>query len=287
MMGPGLALMYRISNKGKMPLTSALYLIPLAVLYYETGAQASTFTRVTIVLFVSVAIYLMFAWYLQARDGFQGLGKVIDRIAEGNLTSSGGQQMGGAFQKLMASLSHVHSSLGGIVANVRATANEVAQSAAEIAAANSHLSQRTEQQAATLAQTAAGMEELARTVAQNAGTASGRPRSRSARRTWHSRARTRFTAWSSAWRRSMAAPGAWPTSSARSRASRSRPTSSRSMRGRGRARGEQGRGFAVVAAEVRSLAQRSGASRARDQGLIAQSVPRSARARQAATEPAR
>src|SRR4051812_22557677 len=98
LMAPGLALMHRISNKGKMPLTSALYLAPLAVLYFETGSHASTFTRAAIVVFVSVAIYLMFAWYLQARDGFKGLGVVIDRIAEGNLTTSGDQHMGGAFK---------------------------------------------------------------------------------------------------------------------------------------------------------------------------------------------
>jgi methyl-accepting chemotaxis protein len=273
LMAPGLALMYSISNKGKMPLTSILYLIPLAVLYYETGSQASTFTRVTIVVFVTLAIYLMFGWYIQARDGFKGLGTVIDRLAEGNLTSSGKQHMGGAFQKLMTSLSHVQSSLGGIVSNVRGTANEVAQSAAEIAAANTHLSDRTEQQASTLEQTASGMEELARTVRQNAQNCE--------------RASTLAIG-----AENVAQSGAESVHGLVNRMAQI-DSSSRKMADiigtiegiafqtnilalnaavEAARAGEQGRGFAVVASEVRSLAQRSSSAAKEIKELIAQSV---------------
>jgi methyl-accepting chemotaxis protein len=167
-MAPGIALMYRMSNKGKMPLASVLFLAPLSILYSEVGENASTLTRVTIVIFVVLALYVMLSWYIQARDGFATLAVAIDRIADGNLTSGEDYRMGGGFKKLMTALSHVHESLGGIVANVRATANQVARSAGEISAASSHLSRRTEQQAATLQETASGMEELARTVGQNA-----------------------------------------------------------------------------------------------------------------------
>jgi methyl-accepting chemotaxis protein len=168
LMTPGIALMHRISNKGKMPLCSALYLAPLAILYAEVGAQASTATKGAIAAFVLLAIYAMACWYLQARDGFRHLGGVIGRLAEGDLTSGVGTQLGGAFQGLLVSLSRVHSRLGGIVADVRGGADEIAAAASAIAASTAHLSERSDQQAATLGETAAGMEELSRTVRQNA-----------------------------------------------------------------------------------------------------------------------
>src|SRR6187402_3291099 len=168
LLAPGIALMHVLSNKGKMPLCSALYLIPLALLYAEVGSRASSATKVAIVVFVLLAVYAMSCWYLQARDGFKFLGGVIGRLAEGDLTSTVETRLGGAFQGLLKSLSQVHGSLGGIVANVRADADEVAASAAAIASATSNLSARSDQQASTLQETAAGMEELSRTVARNA-----------------------------------------------------------------------------------------------------------------------
>jgi methyl-accepting chemotaxis protein len=168
-MAPGLTLMRRLSNKGKMPLCSALYLLPLAILYAETGSHASNATRVAMAVFVSLGAYLMYCWYIQARNGFSSLEKVAGRIAEGDLTADAHAFLGGSFSNLMKALGHVNNSLGGIVSNVRASSNAVAHSAGQIADANADLSNRTEEQASSLEETASGMEELARTVKQNAG----------------------------------------------------------------------------------------------------------------------
>lgn len=59
----------------------------------------------------------------------------------------------------------------GVLAQVRASADSVANASAEIAQGNNDLSARTEQQASALEQTAASMEELSGTVTQNAASA--------------------------------------------------------------------------------------------------------------------
>ncbi|QDL52708.1 methyl-accepting chemotaxis protein [Rhodoferax aquaticus] len=59
----------------------------------------------------------------------------------------------------------------GVLAQVRSSADSVANASAEIAQGNNDLSARTEQQASALEQTAASMEELSGTVTQNAASA--------------------------------------------------------------------------------------------------------------------
>ncbi|WP_171161540.1 methyl-accepting chemotaxis protein [Usitatibacter palustris] len=167
-LSPGISLMYRISNRVKMPLASFLYLMPLVILYADVGSQAMVGTRIAIWLFVIAAIYVMICWYVQATLGFKHLTAMIVRLANGDLTSGEQVQLGGSFQNLLTSLLTVNGNLGGIVSSVRGTADKLAGASGEIASAGAHLTERTEQQASTLEETASAMEELARTVGQNA-----------------------------------------------------------------------------------------------------------------------
>ena len=73
--------------------------------------------------------------------------------------------------QLLTAMSHMQSSFGGIVKNVKINAESVAIASAEIAQGNQDLASRTEQQASALEQTAASMEELSATVKQNADNA--------------------------------------------------------------------------------------------------------------------
>ena len=273
LMTPGIALMQRLSNKGKMPLCSALHLAPLALLCLETGSQASMPTRVAICVLVALAVYLMCAWYIQARDGFQALGQGIDRLASGDLRSAQSEQLAGGFGRLMGSLEHVHDSLGGIVSNVRASADQVAMSAARIASSSNHLAGRTEEQASTLEETASGLEELAGTVRQNAQSCE-----RASEAARHAEEVARDGAKSvHALVEGMAriAQGSKHMAdiigTIEGIAFQTNILALNAAVEAARA-GEQGRGFAVVASEVRNLAQRSATAAHEVRALIQQSA---------------
>jgi methyl-accepting chemotaxis protein len=165
---PGVALMQALTTRQKMPLVTALFLLPLAILYYQSYPGISPLTNWLVGGTAALALFGMVAFYLQADAGWLTLIAIIKRLAEGDLTAQTNTRMGGHYGTMVRALQDVNRNLGQIVASVRASSQAVALSAGEIAAGNSNLSQRTEQQASTLEETASGMEELSGTVTQNA-----------------------------------------------------------------------------------------------------------------------
>jgi methyl-accepting chemotaxis protein len=166
---PAVALMLRLPNEQKLPLLTAMFLLPLALLYYETSDHVSPVLGAWIAGGVLVAIYLMASFYIQANEGWARVIDPFKRLAEGDLTGQvDAAGLGGHFGLFLRLLGDINRSLGDIVAQVRSSSHSVALSAKEIAVGNMHLSRRTEQQASTLGETASGMEQLAATVSQSA-----------------------------------------------------------------------------------------------------------------------
>ncbi|WP_332309159.1 MCP four helix bundle domain-containing protein [Candidatus Burkholderia verschuerenii] len=98
------------------------------------------------------------------------LGIVAQRIAAGDLSPVAHANVAPA-GSVLASMSHMQTSLVGLIGQVRTAADSITTGSAEIASGNVDLSSRTEQQSASLQETAASMEELTSTVKQNADNA--------------------------------------------------------------------------------------------------------------------
>jgi methyl-accepting chemotaxis protein len=263
----------RLPNEKKLPLITAAFLAPLAILAWEAGSSASIATWAWVAFGVAFAIYAMVAFYVQADVGWRLLIGAFERLEEGDLTAKIDVKMGGHFGIVMRTLEDVNGSLGHIVAQVRSSSDRVARSASRIAEDSADLSRRTEQQATTLEETASAMEELASTVKHNADNCrmaldQSRGASRIARegaaivhgvvqamgnieRTSSRMAEIIGTIEGIAFQTNILALNA-AVEAARA--------------------GEQGKGFAVVATEVRALAQRSADAAREIKSLIEGSV---------------
>ncbi len=199
--------------------------------------------------------------------------QVAERVARGDLSLQiprGGRDETGA---LLDALARMQASLGGLVHQVRDSADAIQQASAEVSAGNADLSRRTEQAAGQLQRTASAVDQLSGAVRQSADSA----------RTADDLARHAARAAEQGGAVVVQVVQSMQDIAAQSGkiadiigviegiAFQTNILALNAAVEAARA-GEQGRGFAVVAGEVRSLAQRSDAAAKDIRQLIHASV---------------
>ncbi|RST44998.1 methyl-accepting chemotaxis protein [Variovorax sp. DXTD-1] len=225
---------------------------------------------VAISLGLGVVVARLLAGQLGGEPGYAA--DVVGRIASGDLTESV-QARTARSGSLLFSIKRMQDQLTDVVVRIKTSSDAIATASGQIAAGNQDLSSRTEEQASSLEETAASMEELTSTVKQNADNA------RQANQLALSASEVAVKGGN--------VVGQVVDTMASINASSKKivdiigvidgiafQTNILALNAAVEAAraGEQGRGFAVVAAEVRSLAQRSGAAAKEIKGLIDDSV---------------
>ncbi len=240
----------------------------------ERGIRHSLqFVAATVVLLLLAAMYMLYSFFLVMNGGLAETRRHLDRMAEGDLTSSPTPWGRDDAADLMDSLLRMQQAVRTIVAAVRGSAEGIASSGVQIAEGVGDISVRTERTASSLQQASSAMREISSTVAatadavreaaalavQNAGVAGE-----------GGAIVSQMSGTMDAIHASSKKIGdiigvidgiAFQTNilalNAAVEAARA---------------GEQGRGFAVVASEVRSLAQRSSAAAREIKLLVGNSV---------------
>ena len=194
----------------------------------------------------------------QVAEVVDGLGRGLERLAQGDLTYRVQDDWAAEYQKIRDDFNGAIGQLQDTLTAIVESTREVSNASAEISTSTTDLSQRTEEQAASLEETSASMEQISTTVRKNAENAQ------------HADGLMRGT-------RQVADRGGEVVAQAVAAMSRiedssrkisdiisvideiARQTNLLALNAAVEAAraGEAGRGFAVVASEVRSLAQRS------------------------------
>jgi len=175
--------------------------------------------------------------------------------------------------RLLSALARMQHSLHSLVAQVQGTSHTVAEGAVQMAAGNLDFSSRTEQSASSLQQTAAAIEQIAATMQQSLQTASqGNQLAQAAARQADgggaamSEVMRTMSDISESSRRVMEITTVIDNLAFQTNILALNAAIEAAHAGR------EGRGFAVVAAEVRALAQRSGAAARQIRSLIGDTV---------------
>jgi len=184
--------------------------------------------------------------------------KMLDALAEGDLTRRIAADYQGNFAVLKDNANKTAERIGSTVADIKAATHEVTNASAEISTSTTDLSQRTEEQAASLEETSASMEEIATTVKKNAENAQQANQSAANAREVASRGGQVVA-------KAVEAMGQIESSSRKisdiigviDEIARQTNLLALNAAVEAARAGEAGRGFAVVASEVRNLAQRS------------------------------
>ena len=223
---------------------------------------------------IVLAIFAGTAWLVRSiRDPLNQANELAARIAQGDLSENIKTTRTDEFGALLTSLGIMNDSLGGMVAQVRYSTDNIAVASAEIAMGNNDLAQRTEETSSNLQATASSMDHLTITVQQSADNA-------------------RQAAALAASASDVAQRGGNVVSQVVSTMQEIDASSKKisdiisvidgiafqtnilalNAAVEAARAGEQGRGFAVVASEVRSLAGRSAEAAKEIKGLIGTSV---------------
>lgn len=193
-----------------------------------------------------------------ANDSLNDVLRVINSMAEGDLTSKIDKNYDGIFGSLKDSVNTTINKLMEVITEIRTASTTLRNGASEIATGNADLSKRTEEQASSLEETASSMEEMTSVVKQ------GAENSRDANELSQT-AKMKATDGGLVVQRAVTAMEEINKSSKEIAdiigvieeiAFQTNLLALNAAVEAARA-GEQGRGFAVVAGEVRNLAQRS------------------------------
>ena len=222
---------------------------------------------------VSVAVYLLVAFYRVTQGGISELARQLDEIADGNLTHDPKPWGRDEVAQLMTTLSRTIVALRRTVHQVRGGAGEIHTASEEVASASMDLSRRTEDTAAQLQSTASALERIGRAVSSTADTAGGAARIVGRNADVAVRGGQVFQQVESTMADIRTSSGriADIISTIDGIAFQTNILALNAAVEAARA-GEQGRGFAVVASEVRALAQRCGSAAREIKTLIGTSV---------------
>jgi methyl-accepting chemotaxis protein len=234
---------------------------------------ARNITALVMLLGLLSSVYVFISFRKVLEGGLKEVAFHIDAMREGNLTTTPRAWGADEAARLMLTLADMQVALRKIVAQVRGASDSIVHASTEISGGSLDLSARTEQSAASLQETASAMEEISSTVRSNEDTLK--------------EATQLAMANADVADRGGRIIGQVVTTMQQINDSSSRigdiigtidsiafQTNILALNAAIEAAraGEQGRGFAVVAAEVRALAQRSGAAAREIKTLITHSM---------------